>query len=127
MAAPTVAFSGLAIHNSGRQDVLPHDQVREIAKENDCREVQHRQNSRVISFIRQSVKIKVYYTTGTVGTCLNHPKKGKTQMFRRNDTIDSLQAIFDNPRVRTGSGYFRKNRNQKWQAACGDELDSVRR
>ena len=28
------------------------------------------------------VRVNVYYTTGTVGTSLDHPDKGKTQLFR---------------------------------------------
>ena len=40
--------------------------------------------------------------TGTVGTCMDHPNQGKTQLFRRDQTLDSLSAIFKNPRVHTG-------------------------
>ena len=52
------------------------------------------------------VRINVYYTTGTIASCLLHPLKGKTQLFRRNQTIGSLQMIFANPRTHTGEGYY---------------------
>lgn len=44
----------------------------------------------------------------TVGTCLNHPKKGKTQLFRKNCTEQQVMAILKNPRIHTGKGYYRK-------------------
>ena len=52
-----------------------------------------------------NIRINVYWTTGTVGTCLDHPRQGKTQLFRRNVDLSSLRAIFQNPRTHTGSGY----------------------
>jgi len=48
----------------------------------------------------------VYYTTGTVGTCIEHPEMGKTQLFRRDVDYVMLGDIFRNPRVHTGKGYF---------------------
>lgn len=44
----------------------------------------------------------------TVGTALDHPKKGKTQLFRRNCTEDEVRALLANPRSHTGKGYRRK-------------------
>ena len=40
---------------------------------------------------------------GTVGTCVDHPRQGKTQLFRRHQTLHSLEDIFYNPRVHTGT------------------------
>ena len=54
---------------------------------------------------KDGVRINVYYTTGTVGTCLEHPTQGRTQMFRRNVTLAELEGIFRYPRVHTGKGY----------------------
>lgn len=67
--------------------------------------------SRVVSFHNYTVdcRINVYYTTGTVGTCLYHPVCGKTQLFRRGVTYELLADIFRHPRVHTGTGYFRKD------------------
>ena len=53
-----------------------------------------------------SVKIHVYLMTGTVATCLTHPRSGKTQLFRRNNTLSDIKDIFENPRRHTGRGYF---------------------
>lgn len=67
--------------------------------------------SKVISFQKVDVqcRINVYYTTGTVGTCLYHPVSGKTQLFRRTVSYDILAEIFRNPRIHTGTGYFRRD------------------
>ena len=55
------------------------------------------------------VRVNVYYTTGTVGTSLDHPSKGKTQLFRKNrPDYALLEKIFEDPRVHTGDGYYRK-------------------
>lgn len=46
-------------------------------------------------------------STFTVGTAINHPTKGKTQLFRKNVNPEQLQKIFENPRVHTGKGYYK--------------------
>jgi len=74
----------------------------------------------------------VYYTTGTVGTFLNHPTKGKTQLFRRNVSLDLLGQIFRNPRIHTNTGYYRKSNSQSWKSIQEDgrevfEVDSAQR
>ena len=53
-------------------------------------------------------KFEIYFTTGTVKTCINHPRLGKTQLFRRNVGLDELKAIFENPRRHTKKGYRRR-------------------
>ena len=97
--------------------VFSPDQVRAIAAEHEYPEISHNTTSRVISFRHDTTRINVYYTTGTVGTCLNHPTKGKTQLFRRNIvTLEQLEAIFRNPRKHTGQGYYtRNNASQEWK------------
>jgi hypothetical protein len=104
--------------------LLPLEDVRSLAVSHNYQEIQHNPTSRVIIFRSNgnngggsgSMQVNVYYTTGTVGTCLNHPKQGKTQLFRRGVvTLDMLSEIFQNPRIHTGVGYkFRKNINI-WQ------------
>ena len=90
--------------------------------------------SRVISFRggpTKSTRINVYYTTGTVGTCLNHPKQGKTQLFRRGiSSLNQLESIFDSPRIHTGEGYYQRlNVRQQWKKENTNEYlrDSARR
>jgi len=64
--------------------------------------------SRVISFKSMDgmIRVNVYYTTGTVATCLSHPIMGKTLLFHRNQTVESLPAIFWNPGTHAGEGYY---------------------
>ncbi len=75
-------------------------------------EVALKPQSRMVSFTGtaasgQTARWNVYYTTRTVGTCLEHPRQGKTQMFRRLVSPEQLQQIFADPRVHTGNGYQR--------------------
>ena len=44
----------------------------------------------------------------TVQTALNHPKMGKTQLNRKNITLKELAMIFNNPRIHTKKGYYKK-------------------
>jgi len=94
----------------------------EIAEEEDYVQIYVNEYSKVISFCPNKscnddddddlIRINVYWTTGTVGTCLSHPRKGKTQLFRRNVDMNTLRAIFSNPRQHTGSGYYRRPKQQ---------------
>ena len=45
----------------------------------------------------------------TVGTCLDHPKQGKTQLFRRNLNEKEVMELLKNPRKHTGKGYKRRD------------------
>jgi len=107
------------------------DQVRQIATSHKYKEISCNETSRVISFRDKasgSIRINVYYSTCTVGTCLNHPSRGKTQLFRRNVNLEGLKRIFANPRTHTGAGYYRKNVLQQWKTQDGSyECDSARR
>jgi hypothetical protein len=62
----------------------------------------------MVSFAKEAVRINIYLTKMTVATCIHHPKKGKTQLFRRNVDMKSLEKIFKNPRQHTGKGYYTK-------------------
>jgi hypothetical protein len=44
----------------------------------------------------------------TVGTALSHPRKGRTQMFRRDCTEKEVRELLQNPRKHTGKGYRKK-------------------
>eukprot|EP00933_Yihiella_yeosuensis_P005859 TRINITY_DN110459_c0_g1_i1.p1 TRINITY_DN110459_c0_g1~~TRINITY_DN110459_c0_g1_i1.p1 ORF type:complete len:417 (-),score=56.68 TRINITY_DN110459_c0_g1_i1:67-1317(-) len=80
--------------------------VRSTATRCGLQEVQFSTSSRVIAFKTwDGMRINVYYTTGTVGTCLEHPRQGKTQLFRRNVDYNMLENIFRNPRIHTDLGY----------------------
>ena len=45
---------------------------------------QEQENIGLLIFVAPGVQINVYYSKRTVATCLDHPTKGRTQMFRRN-------------------------------------------
>ena len=55
-----------------------------------------RSDARLISFrhLPTHGRINVYYTTHTVGTAIDHPRAGKTQLFRRNVNLRELLEIF---------------------------------
>ena len=107
--------------------------VRHLALRYDWVEVQHNESSRVIAFTKDCsgapARISVYYTTGCVGSVIQHPKHvSRTQMFRRDCTLEELEEIFSNPRVHTGKGYQRR---QDMKPAPGEsdreEVDWLRR
>jgi hypothetical protein len=64
------------------------------------------------SYSRNAVRLNFWLSTGTVGSYLKHPRRGKTQLFRRNVDVNEAQVIFANPRVHTGRGYrYNSNNN----------------
>lgn len=65
------------------------------------------ENIQMISFWKnKSDRINIYMSTMTVGSCIKHPKKGKTQLFRKFVDLKQLEKIFKNPRAHTGKGYY---------------------
>lgn len=115
---------------------LSIDTIREIARHHNYQEVQFNETSRVIAFRNNhgTVRVNVYYTTGTVATCIDHPRSGKTQLFRRNRTEEDLENIFGDPRTHTGVGYYRRHGSEAWQpsdlnspGSRGSERDDAKR
>ncbi|KAJ3285280.1 hypothetical protein HDU79_007460 [Rhizoclosmatium sp. JEL0117] len=86
-------------------------QVVQLATNHGLTLLCHNETSRVAIFQYPSDisqwKVNVYYTTQTVATVINHPVKGRTQLFRRNVSWADLGKIFQNARVHTGKGYYR--------------------
>jgi len=106
---------------------IPFDLATVRALANQCGyiEIDFNEASSLVSFRKDSVRINVYYTTQTVGTCLNHPTKGKTQLFRREVSMDRLEEIFNDPRTHTGQGYYtRRNLRQQWKCSDDDSFVS---
>jgi hypothetical protein len=60
------------------------------------------------SYSCQDMKLNFWLSTGTVGSYLDHPQQGKTQLFRREVDMQQANEIFQNPRVHTGAGYQRR-------------------
>lgn len=81
-----------------------------IATKYGWQETNDTNNGVMMTFIRDDKKIEVWPSKMTVATMLNHPKQGKTKLYRRNVwDVKVLEAIFNNPRVHTTGGY-QKNR-----------------
>jgi hypothetical protein len=83
-----------------------------LAHKHGWRLITQQQPNRMISFKKKDVRVNVYYTKMTVGTCLKHPTKGKTQLFRKNISIKGMEEIFKNPRTHTGIGYYVKEEDR---------------
>lgn len=92
---------------SAHGNPLALDRVKQLASELGYTLVQESTASCVVAFKRGHTRINVYWTTGTVATCINHPTQGKTQLFRRNVSVEQLAVLFRNPRQHTGKGYYR--------------------
>ena len=91
-----------------RQLVSDGNKVLEMAKKYGYESIDFQENIGMASFTKADVRINVYLTKRTVGTCLNHPSKGKTQLFRKNCSWDEIEMIFKNPRTHTSKGYYQK-------------------
>jgi len=75
---------------------------------------------RFFSGKHEGVTVNVNLHTGSVATSLDHPLKGKTQLYRgQRNTLGQLVEVFDNPRVHTDSGY--KTRAKLREAVEGEE------
>lgn len=90
--------------------LIPIEQIEEIAIKNNFNRIDYQENIGLISYSDGSTRINIYLTKMTVSTCLNHPKKGNTQLFRKNVTKQMLYEIFEYPRKHTGKGYYTKTK-----------------
>jgi hypothetical protein len=98
--------------SSSSTDAWSIDFVRGAAMASGVEEIMLNPQSRVISFrTPDNVRINVYYTTRTIGTAMDHPAQGKTQLFRKNCTSQELADILANPRIHTGRGYKKQSHN----------------
>lgn len=76
------------------------------------------QANKLLSFrTDQGFRINVYYTTRTIGTAVNHPVHGTTQLFRRDCTPQQLSDILCNPRAHAGQAYNKRK--------CWDENPAI--
>lgn len=91
-----------------RDSIMIDDRIKKInsiAVKTGYQSLGYQENIGMLSYKKGDARINVYCSKMTVATCMNHPKKGKTQMFRRCVDMELLQKIFDNPRIHTGLGY----------------------
>jgi len=84
----------------------------EMAKEHGWELHDHQERIGMVSFVKvvdgDPARINVYMTKMTVGTCINHPRQGRTQLFRKHVGADLMEEIFINPRIHTTKGYQTK-------------------
>jgi hypothetical protein len=72
----------------------------------------------MVSYRKDNVRLEVWLSTGTIGSYLEHPNQGKTQLFLRNIMqIGEATEIFDNPHVHSNKGY--NDHRQHEQIAAG--------
>jgi len=64
-----------------------------------------------VSYVKEDKMLTFWLSTGTVGSYLNHPVQGKTQLFRRNITHSEAEQLFKQPRIHTGKGYQNRKRD----------------
>ncbi len=83
-------------------------EIQRLAKIYCWEEVEWQENISMLSFVKQGARINVYVTRMTVATCINHPQKGRTQLFRKQVDVNLMAKIFRNPRVHTKRGYQKK-------------------
>lgn len=109
------------------------EEIRQIAKASGLREIFYNEESRVVSFVpargntNPLTRLNVYFTTMTVGTCIDHPFQGKTQLFRRNVTLEQLKEIALDPRIHTGQGYRQvvKQEKRTREEEAHDSMENV--
>jgi len=86
------------------------DAIKALAESKGWQFIDHQEPNRMLSFYKliggKGARINVYYSTMTVGTAIHHPKKGRTQLFRKHVDKDQLIQIFTNPRIHTDKGYY---------------------
>lgn len=58
----------------------------------------------------QHQQLNIWFTRMTIATSLNHPKRGKTQLFGKNIGAALLEKIMNNPRHHTGKRYYEKKK-----------------
>lgn len=91
------------------------NQIIKIAKEYEWNLVQVDTNTLMLGFTKgenRLPRINFYTTKCTFVTQLEHPKQGKTQLFRRWVDEPDFHKIFENPRTHTGHGYHKREDRQ---------------
>lgn len=87
---------------------IPIDVIEALAKDKGFHRIDFQENIGMLSYSDGSTRINIYLTRMTVATCLTHPTKGATQLFRKNVDYQMLTEIFEYPRKHTGKGYYKK-------------------
>ena len=106
----------------GKERPLNESELDRIAEENGWKKLTCLQPA-MSSYTRDpNERINFYLSTGTAGTCLNHPTQGKTQLFRRGLDMATASTLLRNPRQHTGRGYKHKASEPRREcASCKEE------
>jgi len=91
---------------------IPKEEIDKIAAKHGYVCFDFQENIGMASYTDGQTRINIYLTKMTVATCLNHPKKGPTQLFRKNVDGRMLDEIFAYPRKHTGKGYYTKKNSR---------------
>ena len=71
-------------------------------------------------------RLNFWLSTGTVGSYLNHPRQGKTQLFRRQVGTAEAVQLFHNPRQHTGKGYHTTDQKPRVHSASAKRKASIK-
>ncbi len=66
-----------------------------------------------IYFRKKGCGLAIWHSKMTVRTSINHPKHGKTQLYRKRVDMEMLEDILNNPRVHTNKGYTKKTHGNR--------------
>lgn len=90
------------------KQVLSVSDIRILAVRNHWIELNFQQKNNLISFKKNDVRMNVHLSTSIVSTSMNHPKHGKTQLFRYKCNLLDIRKLMRNPRMHTNKGYYKK-------------------
>lgn len=85
--------------------------VVELIQANKWEVLKYHDKNYILNLKRGDVKMNVYLSTLTIQTSMKHPKKGRTQLNRKNLTPNEVKAVFKNPRAHTKKGYYKAKNN----------------
>eukprot|EP00965_Chrysotila_dentata_P187778 6172344-Pleurochrysis_carterae.AAC.2 len=95
-----------------RPMALEVEEVRALAIAAGLEEIYYNEKTGVVSFASADCdvehdpsRINVYYTTGTVVTCMSHPHQGRKQLFRCNVPLSVLPVLFHNRCINPSAGH----------------------
>ena len=89
--------------------VLNEDILDDFADRYGYSKLYNLQSAPIASYLRGLCRLNFLLSTGTVGSYIHHPRRGKTQLFRRDVDTSETEEIFRNPRIHTGRGYHSKD------------------
>jgi Fic family protein len=106
-----------------KYDPFDPDKVKRLGKSHGWKMSAVKKSSAgMIAMEKGTVRINIWPTTCTVGTYLEHPTQGKTQLYRGHNSYKELEDIFKDPRKHTGKGYHNKKNERKAYLKTGKDI-----